>query len=65
MLKILRPGDGPIGVWLTEEVDLAADYRETFGSEPPNPIHIAIGADSDDTGVSGRGSVADLVFTRR
>ena len=65
MLKILRPGDGPIGVWLTEEVDLAADYRETFDSEPPNPIHIAIGADSDDIGVSGRGSVADLVFTRR
>jgi len=65
MLKILRPGDGPIGVWLTEEVDIAADYRRTFGRDPPNPIHVAIGADSDDTGSSGRGAVADLSFVRR
>lgn len=62
MMKILRPSSTPPGQWFTEEIDIARDYREAFGSEAPNPIHIAISADTDDTKSSSKGVVTDLRF---
>jgi hypothetical protein len=46
-------------------VDLAADYRQAFGEEPPNPAQIAIQADTDNTQSTSRASVAGLTFVPR
>ncbi|MEM7023631.1 MAG: DUF3047 domain-containing protein [Pseudomonadota bacterium] len=61
-LVILRPAGTPNGSWRMERVDLQADYRAAFGSDPPNPTHLAIAADSDDTGSTARGWVEGLQF---
>jgi len=64
-IRVLRPADSPTDEWFTEAVDLAADYRQAFGEEPPNPVQIAIQADTDDTESASRGSIADLAFAPR
>ena len=64
-MRVLRPTDSATAEWFTERVDLAADYREAFGEEPPNPVQIAIQADTDDTQSTSRALVADLTFAPR
>lgn len=61
-MRVLRPAHSPTGEWFEERVDLVADYREAFGEDPPNPVQIAISADTDDTRSTSRGFVADLAF---
>ncbi len=64
-MRVLRPTDAPVGEWFAEQVDLAADYREAFGEEPPNPTQLAIQADTDNTRSTSRAYVADLAFVAR
>jgi hypothetical protein len=64
-LRVLRPADSPTGEWFQERVDLAQDYREAFGEEPPDPSQIAISADTDDTASTSRGTVKGLAFVGR
>jgi Protein of unknown function (DUF3047) len=64
-IRVLRPADSPSDEWFTEQVDLAADYRQAFGEEPPDPTQIAIQADTDNTQSTSRASVADLTFVPR
>jgi hypothetical protein len=64
-MRVLRPADSLIGEWFEERVDVAQDYREAFGEEPPDPTQIAISADTDDTGSTSRGFVAALAFVGR
>jgi Protein of unknown function (DUF3047) len=64
-MRVLRPADSPTGEWFEERVDLVQDYREAFGEDPPDPTQIAISADTDDTGSTSRGLVADLAFVGR
>ena len=59
---VLRSGSAPVGRWFIEDVDYRKDFRAAFGYEPPAPTHIAISADSDDTGSRSLGVVADLLF---
>ncbi len=47
---VLRAAEAPLGRWLTETVDPAADYRRAFGREAPAPTHIALSADTEDSG---------------
>jgi hypothetical protein len=61
-VRILRPADSPTHTWFAEQVDLAADYRQAFGEDPPDPAQIAIQADTDDTASASRAWVADLAF---
>jgi hypothetical protein len=65
VIEVLRPADSPTGVWFEERVDLAADYREAFGEEPPNPTQLAIQADTDNTHSQSRADIADLAFVPR
>ncbi len=46
--KMISRGDGPIGVWRQEGVDVLADYRAYFG-EPPRLQAVALMTDSDDS----------------
>lgn len=54
---ILRgPGEGTF----SERVDLAADYRRAFGSDPGVLVGLGVSADSDDTDGRVRASIANL-----
>jgi Protein of unknown function (DUF3047) len=64
-IRVLRPADSPSDEWFTEQVDLAADYRQAFGEEAPDPTQIAIQADTDNTQSTSRGLVANLTFVPR
>lgn len=59
---VLRSGEAPVGQWLMEEIDFAADFRKVFGTRPAAPAFVAISADSDDTGSRISGAVAGLAF---
>jgi Protein of unknown function (DUF3047) len=64
-VRVLRPADSPTGQWFEERVDLVQDYREAFGEDPPDPVQIAISADTDDTRSTSRGFVQGLAFVPR
>jgi hypothetical protein len=65
VIKVLRPADSRAAVWFEEQVDLAADYRDAFGEEPPNPTQLAIQADTDNTHSKSRAYIADIAFVPR
>ncbi len=47
---LLKQGPKELGRWVDERVDALADYRRTFGSEPPVTAGIAVMGDADNTG---------------
>lgn len=61
-LLVLRSGDAPLGQWFAEEVDVAKDYARVFKKPARQPNQVAIGADSDDTGLESLAQVAELRF---
>ncbi|MDH3664187.1 MAG: DUF3047 domain-containing protein, partial [Alphaproteobacteria bacterium] len=65
MMTILRPTNTKPGVWFDETIDVAEDYRKAFASEPPDPMSLAIGADTDDTMSKSRAVITDLAFVER
>lgn len=46
--------------WVTETVDLAADYEQAFGEAMPPVSVIAVSADTDDTGATSQALVRDV-----
>jgi hypothetical protein len=46
---VLQSGPARVGQWMAESRDVAADFREAFGFEPPAVTGVAIGNDSDNT----------------
>ncbi|WP_298907692.1 DUF3047 domain-containing protein [uncultured Aliiroseovarius sp.] len=54
---VLRPSGTGSHV---EAVDLAADYRRAFGTNPEALVALALSADSDDTDVVMQGQVSNL-----
>lgn len=65
MIVVKRSTNTPLSQWMTEEIDLKADYRRLFGHNARPPSHIAISADTDDTGAKSRAAIADIRFTTR
>lgn len=47
-IQVLRSGSEAQGAWREEIVDVVADYRRRFGSEPPAVQSIALMSDSDN-----------------
>ncbi|MEH6728441.1 MAG: DUF3047 domain-containing protein [Hyphomicrobiales bacterium] len=46
----------------SESVDLAADYRRAFGSEPMVLVGLAVSSDSDDTGTVSQSTLSAIVL---
>jgi hypothetical protein len=46
---VLESGNARAGTWVAERRDVAADFRDAFGHEPPAITGIAAGADTDQT----------------
>jgi hypothetical protein len=61
-VRVLQPAEAPRGRWVEQRVDLAADWRSTFGGDPPPLLEIAISADTDDTRSPLDASVAAIRF---
>lgn len=62
---VLRSGSTPLGQWVSERRDVAADLVRLFGNESPQMlpvIGIAIGADADNTQGHSVAYVADLLL---
>jgi len=49
-IVVLQSGAADLGSWRVETVNVAADYRRLFQSEPPELRGIAVLTDADDTG---------------
>lgn len=61
VLIIRRSGDQTMTEqWMSETVDLAADYNRAFGGRAPPVSVIAVSADTDDTGAKAQAVVRNL-----
>jgi hypothetical protein len=48
-------------VWRTESVDLRADFRRVYGSDPGPLLGVGVSSDSESTGTVTDAELADLV----
>ena len=64
-LRILRTPEDAVDTWLEERLDIVAQFQEAFGWDPPNPTHIGITSDSDDTGRAIDAMVVDIRYVPR
>ena len=62
---ILRRADAHTGEWLSERVDLAADYARAFGGMATKPAAIAVSGDADDLARMSLALLRNLRFTAR
>jgi len=60
--RLISLGAGPLGVFRAESVDLRADYRRSFASEPPPVEFVALMSDADDGCGEALAWFADLRF---
>jgi len=63
-LIALKGAGDATGTWHHEVVNIAQDYERVFGVPANQPYQIAISADSDDSGASGRGYVRNIRFVK-
>jgi len=62
---VLESGNGRAGQWVTEERNLAADWRRLFKTEKmPRIVGLGVFTDSDGTHTSVTGSYDDIVIGR-
>ena len=60
---VKRNNRSRLGVWLEEKVDIVADYKDVFGTEPESVLDILISSDTDDTLSFTTGFVKNMQFT--
>jgi hypothetical protein len=59
---VVESGPARLGRWVGFERDVARDFREAFGEEPPMVNGIAIATDTDNTGERAVAWHGDIVF---
>ncbi len=59
---VAETGSKRAGAWVTERVDVAADFATSFGRQPGTPIQLAVASDTDNTRSIARAAFADLRF---
>lgn len=60
MMLAVESGSAKIGIWITEERDVLADYRRLFAEEPREIGAIAIMTDTDNTGEEATAWYGDI-----
>ena len=60
---VVESGARRVGQWVSEERDVAADFRAAFGEAAPPVSGVAIAADTDQTGEKVRSWFGDIRFT--
>ena len=64
-VRILRTPEASTDTWHEESVDIASEFRKAFGWDSPDPTHIGITSDSDDTGRAIDAMVVDIEYVSR
>ncbi|MEP6656218.1 MAG: DUF3047 domain-containing protein [Betaproteobacteria bacterium] len=64
-MVVVESGPANIGQWRGYERDIATDYRQAFGEEPPPISGVAIMTDADNTGESASACYGDIVLESR
>ncbi|HMI40339.1 MAG TPA: DUF3047 domain-containing protein [Sphingomicrobium sp.] len=64
-LIVAQSGNDRAGEWVSQRVDVAADFARAFAGKPGRPFELAIAADGDNTRSTGRAAFADIHFVRR
>jgi len=59
-LIVKRTVHAPAGEWVSESVDLAADYRRAFGTPAPGVAYIGVSGDADDLGLVSKGLLRNI-----
>ncbi|MFH1261939.1 MAG: DUF3047 domain-containing protein [Pseudomonadota bacterium] len=48
-ILVVRSGGSPTGTWVKESRDVAADFKDSFGRPPPDPVAVGFLTDANDT----------------
>lgn len=59
---VVESGPARIGRWQTFERNVADDFRDAFGEEPPNVSGVALATDTDNTGERAVAWYGDIEF---
>ncbi|MEW6520123.1 MAG: DUF3047 domain-containing protein [Thermodesulfobacteriota bacterium] len=62
---VIESGPAKLNQWIAEQRDIAADYRQAFGEDPPAISGIAIMTDSDNTGESATAWYGDIILAKK
>jgi hypothetical protein len=62
---ILHSGARDLGRFITEQRDVAADYRTVFGEPPVDPGFVSLSIDSNDTASSAECLIGPIAFRGR
>jgi len=54
---LMQKGSDHAGIWIDEWANALEDYREAFGTEPPEEASIAVMSDADNTGEKATGYI--------
>jgi len=61
---VVESGPAKLGRWITEQRNVAEDFKKIYGVEPEGPGVVSISIDSDDTRSSAEAFVGSLLFRR-
>ncbi len=61
---VVESGSADLDRWIEERRDVAADYRNAFGADPPMISGVAIMTDTDNTGESAVAYYGDIAFEK-
>jgi len=60
---VLRSGADGLGNWITEQRNVAEDFRRIYGEAPDKPTALSLAIDSDDTRSSAESFIGPAAFT--
>jgi hypothetical protein len=61
---VVRSGTADLGKWITEQRNVAEDYRKIYGEAPDNPGGVSLAIDSNDTRSSAESFLGPILFRR-
>lgn len=61
---VVRSGPVELGQWLTEQRNVAQDFKRIYGEDPEDPGALSIGIDSDDVKGTAEAYVGALFFRK-
>jgi hypothetical protein len=62
---VAESGSANLGKWVTTRRNVAVDFREAFGEEPPAISGVVLATDTDNTGESATAFYGDIQFIQR
>jgi hypothetical protein len=61
----VESGEGRVRQWVSEERNIAEDFRKFFGEDPPRLGGVAVMTDTDNTGEEAVAWYGDIVLETR